>query len=122
VVVTDSTQDDFEELRAFVAGSLKAVMDGITDVQPTAQMKSAFGSGIHAYNAPKEVNFDIAVSAERTTSAKGGFSLKILSVGAGTEAYGEKAHSTVTRIQFSVRTEFRRSDEGRAINYPSKGQ
>lgn len=114
------TEDDFSELKAFVAGSLKAIMDGISEVQPSAQMGSPFGTGIHAYNAPKEVAFDIAVSAERTTSAKGGFSLKVLSVGASTEAHGEKAHSTVTRIQFSVRTEFKHKDSDKPVNIPSR--
>jgi Trypsin-co-occurring domain 2 len=113
--------EDFSELKAFVSGSLKAIMDGISAVQPHAQMSSPFGSGTYAYNAPKEVTFDIAVSAERSSTAKGGFSLKVLSVGAGAEAEGNKAHSTVTRIQFSVRTEFQNNNANKPINVPTKG-
>ena len=116
--MSNKAPDDFSELQAFVAGSLKAIMDGISEAQPNAQMKSPFGTGTHAYNAPKEVSFDIAVTAERTASAKGGFSLKVLSVGAGAETQGEKTNSTVTRIQFSVRTEFQHKDAGKPINIP----
>ena len=117
-MVNEVENDDFSELRAFVAGTLKAIMDGISDVQPTAQMSSPFGSGVHAYNAPKEVSFDVAVSAERKSTAKGGFSLKVLSVGADASAAGEKAQSTVTRIQFSVRTEFKEKNSDKPIPYP----
>jgi hypothetical protein len=119
VVVTEDQNDDFSELRAFVAGTLKAIMDGISDAQATATLSSPFGSGVHAYNAPKEVSFDVAVSAERATSAKGGFNLKILSVGADAGAKSDKSESTVTRIQFSVRTEFKSKDADRPVNIPS---
>lgn len=114
-------EDDFSELQEFVAGTLKAVMDGISEVQPSAKMRSPFGSGTHAYNAPKKIEFDIAVSADRTDSAKGGFSVKVLSVGAGVGAEGETSQSRVTRIKFAVRTEFKRDDSDRKIDYSSKG-
>ena len=117
--MTENSKDDFSELRAFVAGTLQAIMDGISDAQPTAQLASPFGSGMHAYNAPKEVAFDVAVSAERATSAKGGFNLKILSVGADAGAKSDRTESTVTRIQFCVRTEFKHKDADRPINIPS---
>jgi len=105
--VSGDTEDDFAELQTFVAGSLRAIMSGISDAQEDAKLNSPFGSGVHAYNAPKEVAFDIAVSAERTKSAKGGFSLKVLSVGAGADGEVSGAETTATRIQFSVRTEFK---------------
>jgi hypothetical protein len=114
----DSTDEDFSELAAFVSGSLKAIMDGISDAQSKATISSAFGSGTYAYNAPTEVNFDIAVTAERTLSAKGGFSLKVMSVGADAGTSGDKTDSTVTRIAFSVRTEFR-SNRSTNVNIPS---
>ena len=117
--MSDEQNDDFSELRAFVSGTLKAIMDGISDAQATAKLSSPFGSGMHAYNAPKEVSFDVAVSAERATSAKGGFNLKILSVGADAGATNDKSESTVTRIQFSVRTEFKSKHADRPVNIPS---
>ena len=118
MVVSENANDDFSELRAFVAGTLQAIMDGISDAQPTAKLSSPFGSGVHAYNAPKEVSFDVAVAAERASSAKGGFNLKILSVGADAGAKIEKSESTVTRIQFCVRTEFKHKDSDRPLNIP----
>jgi len=119
VVVTEESKDDFSELRAFVSGTLQAIMGGIADAQSTARLTSPFGSGTHAYNAPKEVSFDVAVSAERASSKKGGFNLKILSVGAEAGAESDRSHSTATRIQFSVRTEFKRKDADRPLNIPS---
>ena len=106
---SEENSRDFSELRAFVAGSLQAIMDGISDVQSTARVLSPFGSGVHAYNAPKEVTFDVAVTAERGGMGKGGFSLKVLSVGANVEGQTENRSSTATRIQFTVRTEWQRS-------------
>ena len=118
-VTEDQKGEDFSELKSFISGSLKAIMEGISDVQTETKMASAHGTGSYAYNAPKEVTFDIAVSAERSSSTKGGFSLKVLSVGAGAEAEGEKAHSTVTRIQFSVRTEFKNKNADKPITMPT---
>lgn len=117
--MSDKADDDFSELQAFVAGSLKAIMEGISEAQSSAQLSSPFGSGTHAYNAPKEVSFDVAVTAERASSAKGGFSLKVLSVGAGAEKQGDRSHSTATRIQFSVRTEFRSKHADQPVKIPS---
>ena len=123
MVVSDEPNEDFSELRAFVAGTLQAIMAGISDAQPTAKLQSPFGSGMHAFNAPKEVSFDVAVAAERASSAKGGFNLKILSVGADGGAKTEKSASTATRIQFCVRTEFRHKDSDRPLNIsPPKGR
>jgi hypothetical protein len=119
VVVSEETEDDFSELRAFVSGTLQAIMGGIGDAQSKATLTSPFGSGTHAYNAPKEVSFDVAVSAERASSKKGGFNLKILSVGAEAGAEGGSSHSTATRIQFSVRTEFKHKDADRPVSIPS---
>ena len=110
--------DDFSELRAFVSGTLQAIMAGIADAQ-SATLASPFGSGTHAYNAPKEVSFDVAVSAERASSKKGGFNLKILSVGAEAGANADSSHSTATRIQFSVRTEFKNKNADNPVNVSS---
>ncbi|URD61800.1 hypothetical protein M8312_04610 [Sphingomonas sp. KRR8] len=117
--MSEDTKDDFSELRAFISGSLKAIIEGIADVQKEAQLTSPFGSGTHAFNVPKEVSFDIAVSAERTVSARGGFSLKILSVGASTEAAGDRANSTVTRLQFAVPTGFKSKHADQPVSIPT---
>ncbi|MEM1133706.1 MAG: trypco2 family protein [Pseudomonadota bacterium] len=117
--MSENANEDFSELKSFISGSLRAVMEGITE--SGAQMPSAHGSGVHKYNAPEEVSFDIAVSAERSGGAKGGFSLKVLSVGAEAGANIEKTQSTVTRIQFAVRTEFKSNDSDKPIIVPSKG-
>ena len=120
--MTEVEKDDFSELRAFVAGTLNAVMEGIAEAQPSALLTSPFGSGTHAFNAPTEVAFDIAVSAERTAAAKGGFSLKILSVGADASAQSRNGQTTATRIQFSVRTEFKHKDADKPVRIPSMGR
>jgi len=119
VVVSEEQKDDFSELRAFVCGTLQAIMGGIADAQATAKLSSPFGSGTHGYNAPKEVAFDVAVTADRASSKKGGFNLKILSVGAEAAGGIDSSHSTATRIQFSVRTEFKSKDADRPLNIPS---
>lgn len=104
----EDSANNYDELQSFITGTLKAIVEGIADAQ-SSRMTSPFETGVHAYNAPKEVMFDIAVTAERASSTKGGFQLKILSVGANAGGEAEHTNSTATRIQFSVRTEFKRN-------------
>jgi hypothetical protein len=107
-------ENDYGELKSFVTGTLTAIMEGIKDAQSTVKMDSAHGTGVYKYNAPTEVAFDVAISAERVGGAKGGFEIKILSVGANAGAEATSKNSTASRIQFSVRTEFKSNRRARA--------
>ena len=104
------TQNEYSELKSFVTGTLTAIMEGITEAQSSVEMKSAHGTGVYKYNAPTEVAFDVAISAERMGGAKGGFEIKILSVGANAGVESANKNSTASRIQFSVRTEFKHNN------------
>lgn len=106
----DTENNDYSELKSFVAGTLTAIMQGVTEAQSKVRMESAHGTGVYSYDAPSEVAFDVAISAERSGGGKGGFEIKILSVGAN--AGGETASKNVTasRMQFSVRTELKSTE------------
>jgi hypothetical protein len=120
MVVSDSKEEnDYSELSSFVSGTLKAIVDGIGDAQKAAKLDSPWGTGVHAYNAPKKVTFDIAVTAERNGLKKGGFELKILSVGANAGGERSSKDATVSRITFTVPTAFKRHAESEPESDPS---
>ncbi|MBL0767799.1 hypothetical protein JI743_03170 [Sphingopyxis sp. DHUNG17] len=95
-----------DELSAFVTSTLVAIAKGITDAQGT-QIKSAHGTGISGFSAPKEVEFDIAVSAKKVGTAEGGFKVQVFSVGANLGASDSSESSSVSRIKFVVPSHFK---------------
>ncbi|HQS70500.1 MULTISPECIES: trypco2 family protein [unclassified Novosphingobium] len=99
---------DTEELSAFVASTLRAIAEGVSIAQRNI-ISSAHGTGTFAYAAPKDIEFDIAVSAKKIGTVGGG--LKVAVFGIGANAKGEEASesSTVSRIRFSVPTSFKRN-------------
>ena len=98
---------DSDELSVFVSSTLLAIAAAIGEAQ-TAKISSAHGTGKSGYTAPKEVEFDIAVSAKRTGTAGAG--LKVAVFGIGGNAGGEQGteSSTVSRIKFVVPTSFKK--------------
>jgi len=105
-----SSVPDSEELKAFVSSTLRAIMSGIAEVQDDARLKSAHGTGEFGFGAPKDVMFDIAVNAKRTGAKKRGFKVEVFSVGANAGASKTKENSTISRIQFSIPTKYRNTE------------
>ena len=91
-----------DELRAFVQSTLKAIFDGVRDSQKLANVPGKNGGGAAAFTLPKEVAFDIAVSAKSTGGKSGGLKLEVFSVGANVGGEKTSENSTVSRISFSV--------------------
>lgn len=103
------------ELKDFVAGTLKQLIDGILDAQEYAKEK---GSVVN----PKEmlysdfdklsrseskrlvqvVDFDVALTTTEDKQLKGGAGAAIAVFGLGFQAQTGDQRSTVSRIQFSV--------------------
>jgi hypothetical protein len=109
MVVTMSNAEknaDSDELAAFVSSTLRAIAAGIHDAQ-ASQIRSAHGTGVSGYTAPRQVEFDIAVTAKKIGTAGGGFKVEVFSIGAN--ATGEKSSesSTVSRIKFVIPTSFK---------------
>ncbi|NNC71874.1 MAG: hypothetical protein HKN78_03255 [Sphingomonadaceae bacterium] len=102
---------DSEELAAFVSSTLRAIASGIHEVQDDAKIRSAHGTGVFGFSAPKEVEFDIAVEAKKAGTAKGGFKVQVFSIGAN--AGGEKSaeSSSMSRIEFTIPTHFKGTQE-----------
>ena len=105
----DADQNDVEgnELQLFVAGTLAAIMSGVADAQPNAKIRSAFGTGEFAFSAPKEVTFDVAVTAKHTGTARGGMKIQVFSIGVNAGGDVASESSTVSRIQFTIPTKFK---------------
>tara|TARA_B100000378_G_scaffold73458_1_gene57027 strand:- start:105 stop:482 length:378 start_codon:yes stop_codon:yes gene_type:complete len=101
---------DSGELAAFVASTLRAISAGIHEAQGSARIRSAHGTGEFAFSAPEQVEFDIAVTAKKASSAKGGFKVEVFSIGAnlGGEETGER--SSISRIKFMIPTKFKTSE------------
>ena len=91
---------DADELRLFVAGTLKAIFDGIRDNQQVSNIQKP--SGQSAFALPREVEFDIAVTAKSVGAKSGGLKLEVFSVGANAKKEKSNENSTVSRIKFSV--------------------
>ena len=106
--MSDQDQADGSELRAFVAETLRAVMAGISDVGSDASVRSIHGHGEYNFKAPERIDFDVAVSAEHSGTARGGFKLQVFGVGANAGGDVTSKGSTVSRIVFSVPTDFKR--------------
>ena len=54
------------------------------------------------FNAPREIEFDIAVQAKRTGKTGGGMKLEVFSMGANAEKAVAKEDSSISRIRFTV--------------------
>jgi hypothetical protein len=110
-------------LRDFVAGTLREILDGVTDAQAGGH-RELINPHAHylADDAPKThfvtrhqslvqmVEFDVAITVESTTEKSGGAGVKIFSVvevgGGGSDA---ERSSNVSRIKFSVPVTFPRA-------------
>ena len=114
-------QANSDELSVFVSSTLKAIAAGIADAQAT-QISSAHGTGVSGFTAPKEVEFDIAVSAKQTGSGGGGLKVAVFGIGANADAQAGSENSTISRIKFSVPTNFKEhSKPAQPLNYPNRG-
>jgi len=114
VVVSDMADEgaavvEDNELRVFVASTLGAIMGGISDAQPNARTKSAHGTGVYGFSAPKDVAFDLAVTVKRNGTKKGGFKVQVWSIGANAETDSSSENSTVSRIQFTIPTKLKKT-------------
>lgn len=50
----------------------------------------------------QKIDFDVAVTAEKTKESKGGMGISVGSINVGTQGRSENVGSTVSRIRFSV--------------------
>ncbi|GEM_PF-2729047 len=101
-----STEANTDELSAFVSSTLRAIAQGIEDAQDT-KIGSAHESGESGYTAPKEIEFDIAVSAKKSGTVDGGLKVAVFGIGANAGGSEESESSTVSRIRFKIPTKFK---------------
>ena len=101
-----SEDADTEELTAFVASTLKAIAAGIEEAQGT-QISSAHRTGVFGFSAPDLIEFDVAVSAKNSGKAGGGMKVAVFGIGANLGAEGAIENSTISRIRFSIPTNFK---------------
>lgn len=106
--MADETIVEENELQAFVASTLTAIMAGVSDAMPNARVASAFGTGEFAFSASENVAFDVAVTAKHSGSARGGFKIQVFGIGANAGGDTSSEASTVSRIQFTIPTKFKR--------------
>ena len=101
-----SESADTEELTAFVASTLKAIAAGIQEAQGT-QISSAHGTGVFGFNAPELIEFDVAVAAKNSGKSGGGMKVAVFGIGANLGAEEGSENSTISRIRFSIPTNFK---------------
>jgi hypothetical protein len=95
-----------DELSLFVSSTLKAIASGVAIAQET-KIPSAHGTGIFGFAAPKDVEFDIAVSAKQTGTAGGGFKIAVFGIGGNAKGDLGTENATISRIRFAVPTNFK---------------
>jgi len=98
---------DSEELAAFVTSTLIAITKGIHDAQQEAMIRSAHGTGVFGFSAPKEVEFDVAVTAKKVGAAQGGFKVEVFSIGAHVGGEKGSESSSVSRIKFNIPSHYK---------------
>lgn len=108
-----------DELSAFVSSVLRAIAEGIGDSQGL-KIESAHRTGVHGFNAPKEVEFDIAVSAKSTGATDGGLKIAVFGIGANVAGSTVSENSTISRIRFSVPTSFKETSKDATSVLPTK--
>ncbi len=113
-----SKKADAEELEAFVASTLKAVAAGIGEAQGT-QIESAHGTGVFGFTAPTEIEFDVAVSAKASGKVDSGMKVAVFGIGANLGAEEGNESSTISRIRFSIPTNFKNTSPPKPIDTSS---
>lgn len=116
-----SNKANSEELEAFVASTLKAISAGIEEAQGT-QISSAHGTGVFGFSAPKEIEFDVAVSAKVSGSMDGGLKVAVFGIGANLDAEEGSENSTISRIRFSIPTNFKDTTPKQSIDYSERSK
>ncbi len=106
------------ELKEFVAEALADIIQGVLDAQakletngrfinprlstPTARSEQQ-GRQISSHGqVVQNVNFDVAVTAAQSNTAKGGIAVVVAAIGIGSHAEASNNNSQVSRIAFSV--------------------
>lgn len=86
--------------------TLMAIMQGISDAQPTAKAPSQIYDRkfVFGFHPPQDVSFDIAVSAKRSGAIDKGLKLEVFSAGVNAKSEKGTESSTVSRILFTVPT------------------
>ena len=121
-------------LEEFVKISLEQIISGVKKAQESTKLPNKHHSEADRINpaimysadsAPKGkyfattqrnlvhfVEFDVAVSADSSTEAKGGFSLKVAGLGGvEADAGGSEKESSISRVKFSVPVQLPKSDD-----------
>ena len=121
-------------LEEFVKITLEQIISGVKKAQESTKLQNKHPSDADLVNpaimysadsVPKGkyfatvqrnlihfVEFDVAVSADSSTEAKGGFSLKVAGLGGiGVGAGGTEKESTISRVKFNVPIQLPKSED-----------
>ncbi len=93
------------ELREFVTTTLKQIIDGIQDAQEYVEKSGSTAEIVNQFPIDRcktKIEFDVAVTAESSTTAEGKAGISVFSIGATTGGQMERLSSTVSRIRFPV--------------------
>jgi hypothetical protein len=96
---------DNHELASFVTSTLNAIAGGVESAS----------SDTKRFSVPTKVNFEIAVTATRSSSGGGGLKLQVFNL----EGKAAKADEQVSRVSFEVATH--NKNTGGRIDYGDEG-
>ena len=94
------------ELKYFVAETLKQIIEGVQIAQEYAEDKQGSIVGWQDIRFAREnfqtVEFDVAVTTQDATQAKGGAGIFVGPVGVGSQVESDRLNQSVSRVKFSV--------------------
>jgi hypothetical protein len=108
---------DNDELSAFVSSPLRAITAGVDEAARISRDDE--DHGYSTFEMPKEVAFDVAVTARQSGEKGGGVKIEIFKIGGGVEGKQTEGHETVSRIQFRVGWKYTQTAQPKAAPHPT---
>jgi hypothetical protein len=112
IKVVGQREPEMNELKLFIANTLEAVLEGISEgqnllarkitISPATRVEGAPYPHEFMFAGPKEITFDVAVTVARKKGKGGGLELKVLGVGANGKLDSGSEEMTASRISFTV--------------------
>jgi hypothetical protein len=97
------------ELKDFIKETLLSTLQGVHEAQEEFAGRPSKGSINPTWNSEdlwhqhtQNIEFDIAVTATKSTAGKAGGGIKVMSIGAGASIEDTTQNSSVSRIKFTI--------------------
>jgi hypothetical protein len=112
VKIVGQREPELNELKQFIANTLEAVLEGISEGQnlvarkvvlsPPSRVEGAPYPHDFVFDGPEDISFDIAVTVGRKKGKGGGLELKVMGFGGNGKIDSGSEETTASRVSFTV--------------------